>query len=160
MIQSVTAAAHASPRGSATGEAAAARSVGQAARTAVQVARDDGLDLRHNAQGMAARAIARGADPQSVFAGLAMPPVADGAGESGASGGTEEPVEAAAGSAAPGAGAADAGQAVAAPTGMPDADAAGADDGGGTIVADTALPGGPTSAEAIALAVLGERWAE
>ncbi|PWK57479.1 hypothetical protein C8D95_102122 [Silicimonas algicola] len=60
------------------------RAVGQAARDAVQTARSEGVDVPRNAQGVAARAIARGADPQSVFAGLVTPPPApDGTGEVG-----------------------------------------------------------------------------
>ena len=48
---------------------------GQLAKAAVAAARDAGIELPRNAQGLAASQIARGADPASVFAAL----VADGA---------------------------------------------------------------------------------
>lgn len=46
---------------------------GQQAKAAVAMAREAGVDLPRNAQGVAASAIARGADAASVFAGLMMP---------------------------------------------------------------------------------------
>ncbi len=73
----MTASASAAPRGLATRDPVTTpRPVGQAARDAVQTARDQGADVPRNAQGVAARAIARGADPQSVFAGLVTSPPA------------------------------------------------------------------------------------
>lgn len=44
--------------------------VGQLAKTAVQDARESGVELPKNAQGYAASQIARGADPESVFSAL------------------------------------------------------------------------------------------
>ena len=83
MIAPVTSHPMTTPRGPAAPEPAAPRGVGQSARGAVQTAHSDGVDLPRNAQGVAARAIARGADPQSVFAGLAALPVAEAAGDVG-----------------------------------------------------------------------------
>lgn len=51
-----------------------ANAPGQQAKAAVIVAREAGMDLPANAQGVAASAIARGADPASVFAGMAATP--------------------------------------------------------------------------------------
>lgn len=45
-----------------------AESVGHAAKAAVAAAREAGLDVPRNAQGLAASQIARGADPASIFA--------------------------------------------------------------------------------------------
>ena len=50
-----------------------AQSVGHVAKAAVAEARAAGVELPKNAQGMAASAIARGADPASVFAALLAP---------------------------------------------------------------------------------------
>jgi hypothetical protein len=47
---------------------------GQQAKQAVETAREAGADLPRNAQGLAASAIARGAEPSSVFAALVPPP--------------------------------------------------------------------------------------
>ena len=55
-----------------------AGAVGQQAKVAVAAAREAGLDLPKNAQGLAASAIARGAAPESVFAALVSPPADDG----------------------------------------------------------------------------------
>lgn len=44
--------------------------IGQLAKTAVQDARESGIELPKNAQGYAASRIARGADPESVFSAL------------------------------------------------------------------------------------------
>lgn len=54
-----------------------AQSVGHMAKAAVAEARASGVDLPKNAQGMAASAIAKGADPASVFAALVVPPAPD-----------------------------------------------------------------------------------
>ena len=51
-----------------------AQSVGHLAKAAVAEARAAGADLPRNAQGMAASAIARGADPASVFAAMIVVP--------------------------------------------------------------------------------------
>ena len=51
-----------------------AQSVGHMAKAAVLEARAAGAELPKNAQGVAASAIARGADPASVFAALITPP--------------------------------------------------------------------------------------
>ena len=61
----------------ATGAVAGKRAmaVGQQARAAVAEARAGGAELPRNAQGVAASAIARGADPASVFAALVTPEV-------------------------------------------------------------------------------------
>ena len=55
------------------------QSVGHLAKRAVAAAMEAGIDLPKNAQGMAASAIAKGADPASVFDALVQPedPVAD-----------------------------------------------------------------------------------
>lgn len=45
----------------------------QAAKMAVKMALGDGAVLPPNAQGMAASAIAKGADPESVFAAMVPP---------------------------------------------------------------------------------------
>lgn len=49
-----------------------AQSVGHQAKAAVAEAKAAGIDLPKNAQGMAASAIAQGAEPGSVFAALAV----------------------------------------------------------------------------------------
>ena len=55
-----------------------AQAVGQMAKIAVTEAKAAGVDLPKNAQGMAASAISKGADPSTVFAALATPdPIAD-----------------------------------------------------------------------------------
>ena len=56
-----------------------ADAVGQQAKAAVAAARETGLELPKNAQGVAASGIARGADPASIFAAL-VAPVAEGDG--------------------------------------------------------------------------------
>ena len=48
-------------------------SVGHQAKAAVQAAQEAGADMPKNAQGLAASAIAKGADPASVFAGMIVP---------------------------------------------------------------------------------------
>lgn len=65
------------PLPEAVGPSNRVNAVGQLARTAVQDARESGIDLPKNAQGHAASRIARGADPESVFSALvadAAPP--------------------------------------------------------------------------------------
>jgi hypothetical protein len=52
-----------------------AQSVGHLAKAAVAEAKSAGVDLPKTAQGMAASAIAHGADPGSVFAALVAPEV-------------------------------------------------------------------------------------
>lgn len=47
--------------------------VGQQAKAAVNAAREAGIDLPKNAQGMAASGLARGADPETLFASLVTP---------------------------------------------------------------------------------------
>lgn len=67
------------PRPAPGASEAAARAVsapGQQAREAVRTAREAGADLPRNAQGVASSAIARGAEPSSVFAAL-VPPAAE-----------------------------------------------------------------------------------
>lgn len=49
------------------------QSVGHMAKAAVSEAKSAGIELPKNAQGMAASAIAKGADPASVFAALLVP---------------------------------------------------------------------------------------
>ena len=74
-----------------------AMAVGQMAKAAVAEARAAGAELPKNAQGVAASAIARGAEPASIFEALVAPPpsdepvvpVDDGSGDVG-----EEPTEA------------------------------------------------------------------
>jgi len=66
------------------GPGRSARTVGQRARAAVAAAREAGAEVPGNAQGLAARAIARGADPASLFA--ARVATGDGAGDGGDSG--------------------------------------------------------------------------
>ena len=64
-----------------------ASAVGQMAKQAVAAAREAGLDVPKNAQGLAASQIAQGASPESIFSAQVgdgsdvdvMPPVADGA---------------------------------------------------------------------------------
>lgn len=56
------------PAVAATSPGKSAGSVGHLARQAVAAARDAGVELPKNAQGLAARQIARGADAASVFA--------------------------------------------------------------------------------------------
>lgn len=51
-----------------------AQAPGQQAKVAVAAAEAAGIALPKNAQGMAASAIARGADPASIFAALVAPP--------------------------------------------------------------------------------------
>lgn len=51
--------------------------VGQKARMAVMTAREAGADLPKNAQGMAASGLARGADPETLFASLIQPDPVD-----------------------------------------------------------------------------------
>jgi len=50
-----------------------AQAVGQIAKVAVAEAKAAGIDLPKNAQGMAASAIAKGADPSTIFAALIAP---------------------------------------------------------------------------------------
>lgn len=50
-----------------------AQAPGQLAKQAIAAARAAGVELPRNAQGVAASAIARGADPSSVFAAQAVP---------------------------------------------------------------------------------------
>ncbi len=52
------------------GAAHKAQAVGHQAKAAVIAAREAGADLPKNAQGMAASEIAKGADPESIFAAL------------------------------------------------------------------------------------------
>ena len=47
--------------------------VGQQAKAAVNAAREAGIELPKNAQGMAASGLARGADPETLFASLVTP---------------------------------------------------------------------------------------
>lgn len=47
--------------------------VGQQAKAAVSAAREAGIELPKNAQGMAASGLARGADPETLFASLVTP---------------------------------------------------------------------------------------
>ncbi|QMU57823.1 MAG: hypothetical protein GKR98_06205 [Boseongicola sp.] len=51
--------------------------VGQMAKQAVAAARADSAELPKNAQGLAASAIARGADPASIFTALVAPPAVE-----------------------------------------------------------------------------------
>lgn len=61
-----------------TRQGKSAQAVGQMAKGAVAEAKAAGVELPKNAQGMAASAIAQGADPSSVFAALVTPdPVSD-----------------------------------------------------------------------------------
>ena len=54
-----------------------ANSVGHQAKAAVAAAKEAGIDVPRNAQGMAASAIAQGAEPGSVFAALTVPEVTE-----------------------------------------------------------------------------------
>lgn len=64
-----------------------AQAVGQMAKAAVAEARAAGVEMPKNAQGMAASAIARGADSSSVFLALVQPdPITDDGAASDASG--------------------------------------------------------------------------
>ncbi len=58
----------------AEGAGQAGTAPGQQAKEAVRTAREAGADLPENAQGVASSAIARGAEPSSVFAALVPPP--------------------------------------------------------------------------------------
>ena len=53
------------------------QAVGQKAKMAVAMAREAGIDLPKNAQGIAASGLARGADPESLFASLVEPDPVD-----------------------------------------------------------------------------------
>ena len=57
----------------ATGPGRSWQSVGHLAKRAVAAAEASGADLPRNARGMAASAIAKGADPASVFAAFVTP---------------------------------------------------------------------------------------
>ena len=57
--------------------------VGQQAKAAVAAAREGGLDLPKDAQGIAASAIAHGAVPESVFSALVSPPADESDGSTG-----------------------------------------------------------------------------
>ena len=72
------------------------QSVGHLAKQAVSAAREAGIDLPRNAQGVAASQIAQGADPASVFAAAAEPDVPAGTGETGAAGAGDDTQTAAA----------------------------------------------------------------
>ena len=61
-----------------------ASAVGQQAKVAVAAAREAGVELPKNAQGLAASGIARGAAPESIFAALVSPPLDDGESSTGA----------------------------------------------------------------------------
>ncbi len=58
----------------AEGAGQAGNAPGQQAKEAVRTAREAGAELPKNAQGVASSAIARGAEPSSVFAALVPPP--------------------------------------------------------------------------------------
>jgi len=58
------------PLAEAAGPSNRVNAVGQLAKSAVQDARESGIELPKNAQGYAASQIARGADPESVFSAL------------------------------------------------------------------------------------------
>lgn len=53
------------------------QAIGHIAKAAVAEAKTAGVDLPENAQGMAASAIAKGADPASIFAALVQPDPVD-----------------------------------------------------------------------------------
>lgn len=61
------------PVGAAPVHGKSAQSMGHQAKAAVAAAREAGTAVPKNAQGVAASAIARGADPASVFAAVATP---------------------------------------------------------------------------------------
>lgn len=59
--------------GAEIGQGRRAQSVGHQAKAAVAAARESGAVLPGNAQGLAASAVARGADPAALFASLVAP---------------------------------------------------------------------------------------